>query len=141
MRRKVKIALIVPALCLVARIGAGSIQPEEPAAPADAAYATVNLGAFTFPVEQPRHVTYVVARLSARFADQGLAELNGDPENVVRLRDAVFDVILDARPEAATGDVDIDALTGQLERTLSARLPDLASVDLELLGTRNVPRH
>jgi hypothetical protein len=146
MRRLYKVALIVPALCLAAGIGAGSVLPErdgraaEASAPAADALSMVNLGAFTFHVEQPRHVTYVVTRMAAGFADEQMAEQHSEAEKVVRLRDAVFDAVLDIRPDAVTGEVDLAALQARVERRLAERLPDLAMVEVRVLGTQDVPR-
>ncbi|MDG4648655.1 hypothetical protein P6F26_09365 [Roseibacterium sp. SDUM158017] len=144
------IAFSVPVLCLIAGIGAGNVLPQgaagddlEAGAPqtlGTVEVASLSLGSFTFPVEQPRHVTYVVARLSAGFAGEDAALHHSEPENLVRLRDAVFDAVLDARTDAATGEVDLEALSARLERTLSGRMPELVSIDVSLLGTRDVPR-
>jgi hypothetical protein len=143
MQRRYKIALAVPALCLVAGIGAGSVTPDAPApeAPAETVEpAILELGAFTFHIEQPHHTTYVVTRMSAVFTDGAAAELHATPETVVRLRNAVFDAVLDVRPSAITGDVDLDALSERLGRTLTNEVPDIVSIDVNLLGSQDVPR-
>jgi hypothetical protein len=144
MQRRWKIALIVPALILMAGIGAGSVVPDEAEvsgyetmAPAVEA---VRLGAFTFAVDQPRHITYVVTRMSAVFDDEDTASYHALPENAVRLRDAVFDAVLDARPDPITGEVDAAAVKARVERLLSERLPELTSIEVDLIHSTQVPR-
>ncbi|MCU4654341.1 hypothetical protein N8I71_15985 [Roseibacterium sp. SDUM158016] len=145
MKRTFKMALLLPAICLAATIGVGSTLPEGSevaidGAPSDsAAFSMVDLGAFTFPVEQPRHVTYFVTQMSAGFAEEEQAEYHSSAEQVVRLRNAIFDAVFGIRPDAVTGDVDLVVLQDRIERHLSERLPALAMVEIRVLGVQDVP--
>jgi len=146
MKRIFKVALLLPAIWMAATVGIGSTLPEQDEgsegelASDSATLSMVELGAFTFPVEQPRHVTYLVTRMAAGFEDEDLADYHSDPEQVVRLRSAVFDAVLNIRPDAVTGDIDVVSLQERIERHLTERLPALATVEVRVLGTQDVPR-
>jgi hypothetical protein len=78
--------------------------------------------------------------MSAVFDDEDTASYHALPENAVRLRDAVFDAVLDARPDPITGEVDAAAVKARVERLLSERLPELTSIEVDLIHSTQVPR-
>ncbi len=142
MRPNFKSVLIVPVLCLAASFAEAaspSDQDEDPAADLSAP-SLVELGAFTFQIEQPRHVTYVVTRMALSFDDAEAADYYSLAERVVRLRDSVFDALLGIRVDAVTGELNIEVLQDRVERQLAQRLSQPASIEVRVLGTQDVPR-
>ena len=146
MRRIYMMALLLLAICLAATVGVGSTLSEEDGGiPGDVAaegtsLSMVELGAFPFQVEQPRHVTYLVARMAAGFAETEQADFHSSPAQIVRLRNEIFDAVFSIRADAVTGEVDAASLQDRIERYLTRHLPALAMVEVQVLGMQDVPR-
>lgn len=100
----------------------------------------VDIGAVTFSVDSPMHKQYVVTKIAVQFLDADDATRYRQAGKIVRLRDVVLTTLLDIRPTSVETEIGQEAIQERLHRVLAEELPAFHSVNVAVLGTRNVPR-
>ena len=100
----------------------------------------VDIGAVTFSVDAPMHTQYVVTKIAVQFRDADDATLYRQAGKIVRLRDVVLTTLLDIRSTSVEIEIGHEAIQEKLHRVLAEEVPSFHSVNVAILGTRNVPR-
>lgn len=100
----------------------------------------VDIGAVTFSIDAPMHTQYVVTKIAVQFLDADDATRYRQAGKIVRLRDVVLTTLLDIRSTSVETEIGQEAIQEKLHRVLSEEVPAFHSVNVAILGTRNVPR-
>ena len=132
--------LLVHLLMTAPASAAASVKKGEEAKSTELNGHSVDIGAVTFSVDSPMHKQYVVTKIAVEFLDANDATHYRQAGKIVRLRDVVLTTLLDIRPMTVETEIGQEDIEKKLHRVLAEEVPNMHSVKVAILGTRNVPR-